>query len=930
MKNLLLTLSAFIHICLFSQGIDFIKLDPLTFDHIENNLIDLNESSMATGDIDGDGDLDLVINGYSTINSSINTLVYLNDSLGNFIHLPNPEIIHLSDGGIDLGDIDGDGDLDLIVTGYNYNFNYKTQLLINDGSGLFSEVSLLSIPDINNGDVTFLDYDNDGDQDLIITGGSASGYVSNAYLNDGFGVFTLDNSITFEALRYSQIELGDYNNDSFTDLIIAGRNTLGDYRGYVYLSNGVDGFDWVDDFPAGMDLCITHGDMDGDLDEDMMISYYSTFSSASYLGVYANDGNGNFIFSTNYPGVRNGELELLDFDSDSDLDVVIGGEEFFKVYENDGLGTLIEFLSSGLQHTPPENTFVVIDINDDTIKDIVSISESSNIYMGDGNSSFLRINNSLPLALNNPSSAYGDVDGDGDLDVVMIGQDEMEVPRCELLLNDGTGHYTFSGVTFDGVYRGDIELADLDNDGDLDIFYSGSIDLSNVESYLYLNDGSGQFSYINSGILGAGKFSSIEIKDFNSDGNKDIFISGGNVTNADIFSMLYLNTGSAIFTPTTTSVSGCQFSSSVSGDIDGNGTIDLILCGDTGGNYSTDLYLNDGNGTFTIQALNLTDISRGNLELADLDNDADLDLFIVGQGLGLTYVADIFLNDGQGNFDAQSNSILGLHWSDSKFIDLDNDNDLDLIMTGWDELGFRSTFVYRRDIYGDYQLDNNITGLVGYVGEISIVDVNGDNNDDLIISAMNDDLNQNTLIFEWDYVPLCAANYTWEEDLTQTNTVLVTDVSSGSSSLNYLWNFGDGNSSLSNTPTHTYSGLGPYEVCLIIEDQSFCSSNFCDSISVSNKKAGLTINVISGATIDLKEETVNQLAVYPNPNNGGLHIDLEKFDSPVKYILTDLNGRMILSGKLKQQNNFIDIQVLQSGTYLIQIEGMSSIRIIKQ
>lgn len=72
------------------------------------------------------------------------------------------------------------------------------------------------------------------------------------------------------------------------------------------------------------------------------------------------------------------------------------------------------------------------------------------------------------------------------------------------------------------------------------------------------------------------------------------------------------------------------------------------------------------------------------------------------------------------------------------------------------------------------------------------------------------------------------------------------------------------------------------------------------------------------------------ITVYPNPNNGLLYIDFEDYNSPAEYTILDLNGRRVLSGKLTQHKNVVDLQNLNSGVYLIQVEESSPVRIIKQ
>jgi len=91
--------------------------------------------------------------------------------------------------------------------------------------------------------------------------------------------------------------------------------------------------------------------------------------------------------------------------------------------------------------------------------------------------------------------------------------------------------------------------------------------------------------------------------------------------------------------------------------------------------------------------------------------------------------------------------------------------------------------------------------------------------------------------------------------------------------------------------------------------------------------------MIQSSPLEVQEITSEDgklIKVYPNPNNGLLFIELEDNSAAVDYTILDLNGRRVLSGKLNQQKNAVDLQYLKSGIYLIQIEGSNPVRIIKQ
>jgi len=145
---------------------------------------------LEAADVDGDGDLDLIV-----ANEDANRLM-LNDGRGGFIHMadalgePRPDEETRE---ADFGDVDGDGDLDL----YFANVGFRTQspsgapdrLLINDGTGRFTDESAARLPDwsAHTLDVEFLDLDRDGDLDIVLAASFGGGV--RALINDGGGVF---------------------------------------------------------------------------------------------------------------------------------------------------------------------------------------------------------------------------------------------------------------------------------------------------------------------------------------------------------------------------------------------------------------------------------------------------------------------------------------------------------------------------------------------------------------------------------------------------------------------------------------------------------------------------------------------------------------------------------------------------------------------
>ena len=181
----------------------------------------------------------------------------------------------------------------------------------------------------------------------------------------------------------------------------------------------------------------------------------------------------------------------------------------------------------------------------------------------------------------------------------------------------------------------------------------------------------------------------------------------------------------------------------------------------------------------------------------------------------------------------------------------------------------------------------------------------------------------------------CNANFYWWQDFDSINNNFTNDVycvensSGGIGPFSYNWVFGDGNSSNLQYPTHVYNQVGDYNLCLTYTDANGCSSNYCDTITISSRN-GYTLNVIDEsqiATLSLeKMEIISGIKIFPNPINNQSYIEIntnQNLETFITYL--DCTGKVIKSEKInlfKGLNRLpINSQELNSGIYFFNISN---------
>jgi hypothetical protein len=471
--------------------------------------------SLALGDIDDDGDVDIVV-GIEGQN-----VLFLNDgdsipydSAGNGVSIGTTDFDHTTS--VFLGDMDGGGDLDVIAgnrgpqdpdTG-EFGGELNKLYLNNGDASPFSGVALeipIGLEDVDNTtSITVGDVDDDGDLDVVAGNYNAP---NKTYLNNGTPL-PFENILRGESVGGSEIEftakivLGDVNNNGLLDLVAGSIN----YINKIYLNNGSSSpfDDTAISTPISLDIegtsDIELADMDGDGDLDLLTAnlgsvphiFFGSIRISGQNKIYLNDGSLTPFNDLPHNSVGSSDLgstlaiALGDIDGDDDLDIVFGNEGDVpnKFYLNDGSMKPFAGIETGMgiktdvEYNPYDDSVSdvrLIDIDGDNDLDGISGTE---LYMNDGSTNpFDNTATSLfPFFLSNyidfddlNHSGFADLDNDGDQDIVIVYDGVIKYH-----LNDGDSN-PFDSDTEGTViapevdHRTTMALGDVDGDGDIDI-----------------------------------------------------------------------------------------------------------------------------------------------------------------------------------------------------------------------------------------------------------------------------------------------------------------------------------------------------------------------------------------------------------------------------------------------------------------------------
>ena len=338
-----------------------------TFSETSIPLVKVSGGSVAWGDYDNNGYLDILMTGSCPEIGSDVSKIYKNNGDETFSEISIP-LVNVSGSSVTWGDYDNDGYLDILLTGINHGSNSPvSKIYKNNKDGTFSETSI-SLVNVWEGSVAWGDYNNDGYLDILLTGLSTEiGSVSKIYKNNGDGTFS-QTSIPLANVDEGSAAWGDYNNDGYPDILLTGVCTdILSSVSKIYKNNGDGTFSELSiSIPGFYGGPAIWGDYDNDGDPDVLLAGYCSGISSPVSGIYKNNGDDTFSHQSqiSLTGVESGSAGWGDYDNDGDLDIVLTGfhstsSTISKIYRNNSY--IQNSLPSG-----PSNLKAAINGNDVT------------------------------------------------------------------------------------------------------------------------------------------------------------------------------------------------------------------------------------------------------------------------------------------------------------------------------------------------------------------------------------------------------------------------------------------------------------------------------------------------------------------------------------------------------------------------------------
>ncbi|HLJ98140.1 MAG TPA: VCBS repeat-containing protein [Gemmataceae bacterium] len=601
----------------------------------------------AVGDFNGDGHLDLVVVNHDSLTDTVSVLLGNGDGTFQTSHVFLSGYANLPSS-VAVGDFNGDGILDLAVVGGQ---GPTVSILFGNGDGTFQDphrVPTGTYP----GYVVAADLNGDGRLDLaMLAYDDAAGAIVSVLLGNGDGTFQpVRNS---PCSGGSVLAVGDLNGDGIPDVAFASGQTGPDHKGSVsiMLGNGDGTFQAPHSYRTGTaSVSLAIGDFNGDGTPDLAVANTGSgyLPGTGSVSVLLGNGDGTFQAAQNYAlGYLLACVAVGDFDGNGIPDLAVIDSPGFDTSDQGTVSILLGKGDGTFEHAPgfpagsSPSVVAVADLNGDSIPDLVVAgydpgSRSVHVLLGKGNATF-QVAGTFSAGSSPSSLAIGDFNGDGIPDLAIADYYSESV---SVLLGNGDGTFQASKSFSTGGNRSNfVAIGDLNGDGILDLVVANG---GSETVTVLLGNGDGTFQAPGSFAAGphfGSNPTALAVADFNGDGFLDLAVANGPTGNVCVL----LGNGDGTFQAARTFPAGGQTPSVAIGDFNGDGIVDLAVANGPSGTVS--VLLGNGDGTFQDPRSFPGGSTPTFVTAADCNSDGRLDLIVVS-----SQTVRVLLGNGDGTF----------------------------------------------------------------------------------------------------------------------------------------------------------------------------------------------------------------------------------------------------------------------------------------
>jgi len=594
--------------------------------------------AVATADLNGDGNPDMVIANYkdNTVSVIIGAPAAVFQKQVTYAVGTNPT-------GIAVGDFNGDSKLDLAVV----NQNCPTlpcaavgniSLLFGNGNGTFQKaVTAASVANAPNAIVAG-DFNKDGILDMAVANTQSDNIT--VLLGTGKGAFSAGTNYATGTAAAS-LAVSDFNGDGVPDLAVVNKNSS-DVS--VLLGNGDGTFAAQPAPPTGtFPVGIVVGDFNGD--GKMDIATANSFLASIGISVLLGNGNGTFQTHKDYATLQpSSAITAGDYNNDGKLDLAVtatasGSVGLLLGKGNGNFRTHVDYLVGG---TPA--AVASADFNSDGAQDLAVASTTDNnvvVLPGTGTGAF-QLNGSVSVGAQtepNPSSiAVGDFQGAGkpaDIAIASAGTGTITI-----LLANGHGNYKAQPAITVGTSLVSLVAKDVNDDNKVDLI---AADNKGSKVWVLLGNGNGSFQTPVSYTLSSAP-TCVLVDDLDGDGSQDIVACDKGVS-------ILFGKGDGTFNAATDfKTGGNTFPVAATDGRFLEGELDLAVV--ASGTNSIVVLLNKGHRQFS-QPVSIP-VNTGPTSVAafDFNGDGFLDLAVSSTGTNHVGTLSFLSGNGNGNFSA--------------------------------------------------------------------------------------------------------------------------------------------------------------------------------------------------------------------------------------------------------------------------------------